>query len=150
MNDSIDEPLHFWGNHCFPFPIYSCRGRPENPVQTLRYERYMETVGEGHLIKHENLPTTARAAHFRSLRVHLQVRIWKCLNIKVLNPVEWGWQKENGVLSPIKTDIDAAAQSLLKYIRCNCKITANTPCTSKLKSGKFRCVPACGGWRGQR
>ncbi|KAJ8043553.1 hypothetical protein HOLleu_10691 [Holothuria leucospilota] len=132
--------------------IKSYRGRPDDSLQTLRYARYMETVSKGHVVKHENLPTTERAAHFRSLRVHLQVSIWKCLDTKALNPLKWGWHHESGVLSPIKTDIDAAAQSVLKYIRCNCKTTTNTPCSSKActcVNNGLKCVAACGGCRGQ-
>ena len=46
----------------------------------------------------------------RSLRVHLQIIVWKKLSNghDDLNPLQWGWMLDGGVLKPIMTDLDAA------------------------------------------
>ena len=38
-----------------------------------------------------------------------------------LAPTTWGWEIKDGKLTPIKTDIVPAPESLLKIILCACK-----------------------------
>ena len=64
------------------------------------------------------LPPTKRATYYHSLRVHYQVMQWKTLGLNCLNPLEWGWYIDDGILRPIKTDIDAPTESHLKKGTC--------------------------------
>ena len=111
----------------------------------------MVTVsGEG-LIP-ERLPPTESAAKYHALRVHLQVVIWATLDTLALNPLSWGWKIEDGKLAPITTDKPAAPDSLLKFVRCNCKKDTKNPCGSNRCSCRkygLNCVPACGDCRGE-
>lgn len=119
-------------------------------LTTLRCAKYMAMVARCNILEPQRLPPTARAAHFHSLRVHLQIIRWKTLNNKTLNALEWGWKLEDGVMAPIMTDLDAAPDSVLKFIRCKCK--SKNPCGTNLCSCRkngINCVMACGGCRGQ-
>ena len=68
----------------------------------------------------QKFPPTERAAHYHSLRVHLQAIMWKKLTNDDLDPKQWGWKLDSKVLSPIMTDINAAPENLLKFVRCKC------------------------------
>ena len=43
-----------------------------------------------------------------------------------LDPQQWGWRLDRDVLRPIMSDLDAAPDSLLKFVRCKCKLTSKT------------------------
>ena len=70
------------------------------------------------MVQVQTLPPTKAAARFHSFRTYLQVQTW--LNIE-LNPLEWGWRKENELLTPVKCNMLAAPERLLKVIRCDTK-----------------------------
>ena len=66
-------------------------GRQEDSLNTLRYIKFMEMVSSSKAsLDPQKLPPTERAAHFHSLRVHLQVIIWKELSNNILDPKQWG------------------------------------------------------------
>ena len=98
------------------------------------------------------LPPTERAAHFHSLRVHIQVMHWKMLTTEEhqFDPEKRGW-KLDSVKHPIMTDLPAAPETLLKFVHCKCKLTSRNPCGTNLcscrKNGLNR-VTACGDCRG--
>ncbi|GBN50864.1 hypothetical protein AVEN_64314-1 [Araneus ventricosus] len=64
------------------------------------------------------LPPTVGAARFHALRSYLQIQKWLGHE---KNPLEWGWVPTRFGLSPRKMERDAASESLLKIISCNCK-----------------------------
>ena len=102
----------------------------------------------------QKLPPTERAAYYHSLRVYLQIQVWERLSIRDddLDPQQWGWRLDGSVLIPIMTDLDAAPKSLLKFVRCKCKLTSKNPCGNNLCSCRkngLKCVSACGDCRGQ-
>ena len=100
----------------------------------------------------EKLPPTESAAKYHSMRVHLQLVVWQQLDTTALEPTDWGWQMDNGSLSPITTDQPVAPDHLLKFLRCKCKKSTNNPCgTNRCTCRKFglNCVPACGDCRGE-
>ena len=74
----------------------------------------------------QKLPPTERAAFYHSLRVYLQIMLWKRLlnEHDDLDPQQWGWRLDRDVLRPIMSDLDAAPDSLLKFVRCKCKLTS--------------------------
>ena len=70
----------------------------------------------------QKLPPTEGAAHYHSLRVHLQVIsyacAWKKLTSDDLDPKQWGWKLDGKVLSPIMIDINATPENL-KFVQCS-------------------------------
>ena len=93
-------------------------------LNSLRYIRFCQRVATGTLsLQPENLPSTFSAASFHSLRVYYQVQRWKGVE---LPPQDWGWRLADSKLLPVLTDRLPAHQSLLEFIRCNCKTDCNT------------------------
>ena len=118
----------------------------------LRYAKFMQMLGTRATVEPSDLPPTKRAAYYHSLRVHLQVAQWKNLDLRCLNADEWGWKFENGHLTPIKIDLDAAPEFLLNFIRCNCRLTSKNVCGTQRCSCRkhgLKCVAACGDCRGK-
>ena len=127
-------------------------GGESSSLTTLRHNRYQTMIARSNRIEPERLPPTERAAHFHSLRVHLQVIQWKLLQNKCLDPLEWGWTLENQRMVPIMTDLDAAPATVLKFICCKCKSNNRKQCATNMcscfKNG-LKCVAACGHCRGE-
>ena len=126
-------------------------GKQSDSLNSLRYAKYMEMVTSAKTIDPQKLPPTARAAHFHSLRVHLQVIHWKELN-DLLDPLQWGWKLEGFKLQPIMTDMEPAPDNLLKFVRCKCKLSTANPCGSNICSCRkhgLKCCGACGDCRGE-
>ncbi|GBM32600.1 hypothetical protein AVEN_195560-1 [Araneus ventricosus] len=71
------------------------------------------------------LPPTVDAARFHALRTYLQIQKWLGHE---KNPLEWGWVPIRFGLSPRKMERDAAPESLLKIISCNCKKGCKNAC----------------------
>ena len=127
-------------------------GKSHESLQNLRYVKFMEMVSTSSNIDPQKLPPTENAANFHSLRVHLQVMIWKMLNIDELDPKQWGWRQVGSVLAPIMTDMEAGPESLLKFVRCKCKVSSRNPCGNNVCSCRkngLKCVTACGDCRGE-
>ena len=85
----------------------------------------------------ENLPPTSSAAKYHSLRVYLQVQIWKEESRlgPYLHPESW---LES---SKLQCDMDVAPKALLKVVRCD---TLRFSCR---KAG-LECSTGSGEWRG--
>ena len=131
--------------------IYMYNGKQGDSLNKLRYAKFMEMVSTGN-IDPQKLPPTERAAHYHSLRVHLQVIIWKKLTSDDLDPKQWGWKLDGKVLSPIMTDINVAPENLLKFVRCKCKLSSKNPCGTNMCSCRrngLKCVTACEDCRGE-
>ena len=125
----------------------------DDTLTILRHTKFMQMVTACKTIDSANLPPSERASYYHALRVHLQVSQWKYLKLDVgLNVEEWGWQYKSSVLYPIKTDLEPAPANLLKYIKCNCKLSSNNTCGTMLCSCRrngLKCVAACGDCRGE-
>ena len=128
-------------------------GKEDDSLNSLRYTKFMEMVSSSKApLDPQKLSPTERAAHYHSLRVHLQVVIWKKLSNNDLDPKQWGWKLEGSAFAPIMTDLDAAPESLLKFVRCKCKLSSKNPysidvCSCR-KNG-LKCVTACGDYHGE-
>ena len=107
-------------------------GKREDSLNSLRYAKFMEMISSKTSLDPQKLPPTERAAHFHSLRVHLQVILWRKLRNDELDHKHWGWKLKGTVLTPVMTDLDAAPESLLKFVRCKCKLSSKNPCGSNL------------------
>ena len=104
-------------------------GNNGQSLNNLQYYKYMDAVASNsNSLDPQKLPPTERAAYYHSLRVHLQIIVWKKLlnGHDDLNPQQWGWRLDGGVLIPIMTDLDAAPERLLEFVRCKCKLTSKT------------------------
>ena len=104
------------------------------------------------LCKRETLPSTERAMYFHPLRVQLQVCQWKYLNLHCLKPEEWGSPFVGKVLKSIKTGMQPAPESRLKFDRCKCKLISKNVCHKNLCSCQrhgLKCMVACGKCRGE-
>ena len=138
---------HYFGKICFSY-----QGKVNDTLPKLRHARYIEMVSSATTVDPAKLPPTERAAYFHAHRVHLQVAQWMTLNLKCLEPTEWGWVGTNGILFPIKTDQIVAPENLLKIIRCKCKLESRNTCGSNLCScvrNGLKRVLACGNCRGE-
>ena len=75
------------------------------------------------------LPPSPRAAVYHGLRVYHQIKVWLLLMNTDCDPINWGWEMNNGSLPPIITDAELCPQDLLKMIRRNCKESCNKLCS---------------------
>ena len=69
----------------------------------------------------------------------------------LLIKTQWGWKLNGDILEPVMTDSVVAPENLLKFVRCNCKLTSKNPCgrnTCSCRKSGLRCVAACGDCRG--
>ena len=75
-------------------------GKQSDSLNTLRYAKYMEIVASAKNIDPQKLPPTARASHYHSLHVHLQVILWKEITTNTLDPLLciWGWKLDSSKL----------------------------------------------------
>jgi len=127
-------------------------GKQSDSLNTPRYAKYMEMVSSAKTIDPQKLPPTARAAHYHSLHVHLQVILWKELTTHFVVPLQWGWKLDGSKLQPFMTDLEPASESLLKFFQCKCKLSTANPCGNNTcfccKHG-LKCTTACGNCRGE-
>ena len=128
-------------------------GKESDTLNSLRYAKYMQMVSTSKTtIEPQKLPPTENAAYFHALRVHLQVILWQKLSHNCLDATQWGWKVADNQLTPIFTDLDAAPEGLLNFVRCKCKLTTANPCGSNSCSCRkhgLKCVAACGECRGE-
>ena len=90
----------------------------------------------------EKLPPTGREDTFQLLRVHHQAVVWRTLVADALDPLQLGWEDNDGKLVPVMTDLPPAPDDVLKIVRCKRK----TACSSSLCSCRkhvLKCVSAC-------
>ncbi len=78
--------------------------------------------------------------------------IWKNLSVDI-DPTKWGWKLDGKSLQPLMTDLEPAPEFIIKFIRCKCKLSARSPCSSNVCSCRkhgLKCVSACGDCHGQQ
>ena len=113
----------------------------------LRFHQKVATSTR--FVQSEHLPPTSSAAKYHSLRVYLQVQIWKGESRlgPHLHPQNLGWKAVEGKVVPIQCDMDVAPKALLKVVRCNCTMGCDTLRCSCRKAG-LECSTGCGECRG--
>ncbi|GBL77482.1 hypothetical protein AVEN_41867-1 [Araneus ventricosus] len=109
------------------FLIQLYGGNPKTSACDLIHLRYtlftqLATKARSTLAR---LQPTVDVARFHALRSYLQKQKW--LGHEKI-PLEWGWVPTRFVLSPRKMERDAAPESLLKIISCNCKKGCKNAC----------------------
>ena len=79
-------------------------GKFEKGLTELRNNNYMKmSISSKSNIQPLRLPPSERAAHFHSLRVHLQVIKWKSLGSDGNDRTQWSWCLKD-FLTPEMTD----------------------------------------------
>lgn len=106
-------------------------GNTSYSLNHLRYVTYMKQLATGKTqLNPEKLPPTENAAQYHIFRVHLQVLQWRSFMELDIDPEEWGWKAENGVLVPTPTDLKPAPDDVLNVISCKCRIMRKNTCSS--------------------
>lgn len=121
-------------------------GQPNEGLDKLRHRKFCDKVSTSIApVQVHTLPPTSAAAKYHSARVYYQVQEW--MGHRTLDPEQWGWTLEGGLLHPTTTDLPAAPESLLKVVRCNCTTDCNSRRCTCRKMG-LECSVACGECRG--
>lgn len=121
-------------------------GCGDTPLEKSRYMKFKKQAAKGK-IDPDRLPPTEDATAQHSLRVHLQVVVWKHLDTSILDPKGRGWELDsNRKLRPKMLSVGIAPDNLLKVICCNCKEGERQCQTMRCSCMKARmsCVSACG------
>ena len=114
-------------------------------LDILRYCKFLQKVQTKSTNLHvQSLPPTSDAARFHSYRTFLQTQLWLHND---MDPLQWGWEKENNRLVPRKATLPAAPDRLLICIRWSCKQDCDSRRCTCRKQG-LPCTPACGDCRG--
>ena len=143
QNDlATSEEIASAGKHAL---VCLYKGKEGEGLDALRYNTFCDKAVSGKsFIKPQALPPTSSAAKYHSYRDFAQVMQWKGRD---LDPTEWGWIIEDGIMMPLQTDLPYAPEELLKLISCNCKKgCSNLRCSCK-RNG-LKCTPGCGECRG--
>ena len=116
-------------------------GLPNQTLSDLRYQAFCKSA-LGRKFQAERLPPTTNAAHFHSLRAHMQIVTWESLGSIHLDPTVWGWLHKNDSFSPVVMTSAVAPDGLLKFVRCSCKSDCKSAHCTCRKHG-VKCVAAC-------
>ena len=122
-------------------------GLQSEGLDQLRYRKFTNKVMcSSTCVKVQSLPPTSAAAKFHCFRAYYQVHEWLDSNAE-LCPLALGWVRVNDRLVPIRTDLAAAPDDLLKMIRCRCKSSCDTKRCTCRRNG-LECSLGCGECRG--
>ena len=117
-------------------------GSPSEGLDSLRFRRFANKVMTSTtFVQVHTLPLSSAAASYHSLRVYLQVQTW-IGNGDSMEPLEWGWDRTDNMLLPIKTHLQPAPDDLLKIIRCQCKSNCDSKRCTCRKHG-LECSSGC-------
>ena len=98
-------------------------------LDELRYKRYREQLYKSGSVQKgidaRRLPPTSPSATYHCLRVFHQVQEWLGNN---LDPLVYGWENDNGKLSPKAIDVASASDYALKKLKCGCKTNCKKIC----------------------
>ena len=126
-------------------------GKPTDTLNELRYVRYVQKMSTSKkAVQPSNLPPTASAAKFHSMRTYYQTYLWMNLAEEPnsgLDPTSWVWEKKHGALLPILSDMPVAPEDLLNVIHCSCKAGCATSLCTCRKHGLV-CATSCTDCRG--
>ena len=91
-------------------------GNVHEELDFLRYRQFVQTVNSSStVLQVQTLPPTKAATKYHSYRAYLQVKQWTGTNCA---PLECGFCHQDDKLFPLKTDLPAARERLLKTIHC--------------------------------
>lgn len=111
----------------------------EKSLDELRYVHFNKYVGlTNNKVILSKLPPSSAAARQHSMRTFHQVQLWRG---NALNSENWGWKKNDNILSPIYTTKSPAPQSILKLVSCSCKKGCGKRCGCV--KARLRCSTMC-------
>ena len=151
-------PFHLWlklcYGHCCDFVSLALVWYSHSNIAS-RYNKFLDMISACRgVLMPAKLPPTERAAIYQSLCAHLQIIEWRNIGDVGfhLTATNWGWELREGKLTPFMTNIEVAPDSLLKFVRCYCKVVSKSTCgTNKCTCvrNSIRCVASCGNCHGQ-
>ena len=118
-------------------------------LNEYRHIAYKRAIGRSTLSSSfdlATLPPTSAAAKQHSFRSFLTVQEWMG---NQLNPLDWGWKAEDGILVPLETDMAVAPDSLLNMISCGCRPDGCNNMTCSCKKLGLYCTTMCSKCCGQ-
>jgi hypothetical protein len=126
--------------------VYLYNDKQDSGIDNMRHNKFCEKVAKTtSFVQPCNLPPTAAATNYHSLRVYYQVQIWK--GEYHHSAIDWGWKITDNEMISVMTDMPPAPHKLLKIVRCNCKtVCSTTRCSCKKQ--KFTCTTGCGNCNG--
>ena len=116
-------------------------------IDTLRYRKWASKIMSNTFnVQVNTLPPTPDAAKNHSLRTYHQIREWVHTDLYT-DPVNWGWTLQDDKLYPVKMHSPMAPETLLKVVRCRCKLSCDSKRCSCRRCG-LTCTIACSECRG--
>ena len=118
-------------------------GQCTDSLATMRYNTFSKkVVSASSFVTPERLPPTESATKLHSRRAYYQIMVWmgKEQGMDVRN---WGWNLQDNRFVPLMSRMNAAPDSLLKVIHCNCSTACKTLRCSCRRYG-LPCTAVCG------
>ena len=109
-------------------------------VNDLRYKMFCK----GKNVQSHQLPPTSAALHYHLKRANYQAFLWKkALQPRIeQEPVNHGWQLNEGRLEIVWTDLAPAPQAVMELVCCGCRGNCQTRRCSCVGNG-LPCTEAC-------
>ena len=109
-------------------------------VHDLRYKMFCK----GKNVQSHQLPPTSAALHYHLKRANYQAFLWKkTLQPRIeQEPVNHGWQLNEGRLEIVWTDLAPAPQAVMELVCCGCRGNCQTRRCSCVGNG-LPCTEAC-------
>ena len=118
-------------------------GTRTDSLSSLRYRVLRKkVVSSQSFVTPERLPPTESSTKFHCLRVCYQIMVWLGQESD-METCGWGWKLEGSQFVPTESDMNAAPDSLLKIIHCNCRTACSTARCS-CRQNNLPCTSACG------
>lgn len=118
-------------------------GKYTTPLATLRYNIFSKkVVSASSFVTPERLPPTESATTLHCRRAYYQIMIWMGKD-EGMDAMNWGWNLQDNQFVPVMSRMNAAPDSLLKVIHCNCSNACKTLRCSCRRYG-LPCTSACG------
>ena len=121
------------------------KGNTDQTLNSLHHKRLIDEFDTAEcLVKYETLPPTGSATKYHSFRTYCPIIQW--MRESNLRAVDWDWAVKSNKFIPVLTDLEAAPQSILEIIRCQCKtdfLSRRIGC----RKNNFPCTYSCGSCR---
>ena len=123
------------------------KGNTDQALNSLHHKRLIDEFDTAEcLVKYETLPPIGSATKYHSFRTYFPIIQW--MRESNLRAVDWDWAVKSNKFIPVLTDLEAAPQSILEIIRCQCKtdfLSRRIGC----RKNNFPCTYSCGSFEKQ-
>ena len=118
-------------------------GKHAHSLDTMRYNILCKkVVSSSSFVTPERLPPTESATKLHCRRVYYQIMVWMGME-EGMDPMKWGWKLLDNRFVPLMSRMNAAPDSLLQVIHCNCSTACKTLRCSCRRYG-LPCTTVCG------